>query len=190
MAREFGDTIVPDEFPAIHTEVYSTKKGTLYLKSPGVVLISAPAVNIQGMDKFLEGFPPDYRFDEYLNDPDELTSDEQLVKVAGQVCYASWGPKRTFNEDVGEYIANIVSSGHGSVLEHANFSFLLYGISRSLSHEDVRHRAGTAFSQLSQRYVSGRVLRFVERPEYQDDEFLHNRFMKRIDSLALKFERH
>jgi thymidylate synthase (FAD) len=57
-----------------------------------------------------------------------------------------------------------------------------------LSHEDVRHRAGTAFSQLSQRYVSGRVLRFVERPEYQDDEFLHSRFMKRIDTLAQEYK--
>jgi len=58
---------------------------------------------------------------------------------------------------------------------------LFYGISRSTSHEWVRHRAGWAYSQLSQRYVSGRVLRFVERPEYQTDAALHDAFEQRID---------
>src|SRR3712207_7300673 len=43
------------------------------------------------------------------------------------------------------------SAGHGSVLEHASFNFLLYGISRSVTHELVRHRAGAAFSQISDR---------------------------------------
>lgn len=74
-----------------------------------------------------------------------------------------------------------------SVLEHANFSFLLYGISRSLTHELVRHRH-QGFSQLSQRYVSGKVLRFVERPEYQVDEGLHERFIYRIDRHASEYE--
>ncbi len=182
------NTIVPEKFPAMHAEVFATKKGTLYLKEPGVVLVAAPAVNISEMQTFLDGFPEEYEFDEYLNDPSELTPDQQLVKTAGQVCYASYGPKRTYNEDVDKYVMNIISSGHGSVLEHVNYSFLLYGISRSLSHEDVRHRAGTAYSQLSQRYVSGRVLRFVERPEYQNDEWLHKDFEETIDFLANKYE--
>lgn len=187
-AENDKSTIVPSEFPAMHAEVFETAKGTLYLKEPGVILIAAPAVNISGMKQFLEGFPEEYKFDDYLNDPTPLTPDEQLVKVAGQLCYASFGPKRTLNNDVKKYVMNLISSGHGSVLEHVNFSFLLYGISRSMSHEDVRHRAGTAFSQLSQRYVSGRVLRFVERPEYQENEHLHNRFEKRIDFLSDEYE--
>jgi thymidylate synthase (FAD) len=53
---------------------------------------------------------------------------------------------------------------------------MLYGISRSVTHELVRHRAGVGVSQISQRYVSGSVLRFVERPEYQEDEELHRLF--------------
>ena len=52
-----------------------------------------------------------------------------------------------------EYLDNIKKQGHGSVLEHANYSLLLEGVSRSLTHELVRHRAGFAYSQLSQRYV-------------------------------------
>ena len=188
MAPEYGDTLVPSEFPSIHPEVFSTKGGTLYLKSPGVVLIAAPAVNLGGMKKFLDGYPKDYKFDRYFDDPTKLSPVDQLIKIAGQVCYASYGPVRTFNKDVEGYVENLIHSGHGSVLEHPNFSFLLYGISRSNSHEIVRHRAGVGYSQLSQRFVSGRVLRFVERPEYQGDETLHNDFEETIDFIAKKYE--
>jgi len=52
-----------------------------------------------------------------------------------------------------EYHENILRSAHGSVLEHANFSFALRNVSRTFTHELVRHRAGSAFSQESLRYV-------------------------------------
>ena len=103
-------------------------------------------------------------------------------------CYASFGPRRTKNENAKAYIERLTSAGHGSVLEHASFNFLLYGISRSVTHELVRHRAGAAFSQISQRYVSGAVLRFVERPEYQEDEDLHRLFEERADRAAGEYE--
>ena len=60
-------------------------------------------------------------------------------------CYASFGPRRTTNENAAAYFERLTSAGHGSVLEHANFSFLLYGVSRSVTHELVRHRAGVGF---------------------------------------------
>jgi len=107
-----------------------------------------------------------------------------LCKIAGQVCYMSFGPKRTFNAQANRYFDNLKSSGHGSVFEHANFSLLFYGISRSVTHELIRHRAGFGYSQLSQRYVSGRMLRFVERPEYQGDEAFHEMFIARIERAA------
>jgi flavin-dependent thymidylate synthase len=103
-------------------------------------------------------------------------------------CYMSFGPRRTTNENAAAYFERLTSAGHGSVLEHASFSFLLYGISRSVTHELVRHRAGAGFSQISQRYVSGSVLRFVERPEYQDDEELHRHFEERVDRAAAEYE--
>jgi flavin-dependent thymidylate synthase len=102
-------------------------------------------------------------------------------------CYMSFGPRRTTNENAAAYFERLTSAGHGSVLEHASFSFLLYGISRSVTHELVRHRAGVGFSQISQRYVSGSVLRFVERPEYQNDEELHRLFEERADRAAAEY---
>ena len=55
--------------------------------------------------------------------------------------------------DQREYFANILRSAHGSVLEHANYSFAMRNVSRVMTHELVRHRAGSAFSQESLRYV-------------------------------------
>jgi thymidylate synthase (FAD) len=71
---------------------------------------------------------------------------------------------------VSDYLRHIKESGHGSVLEHVNYSLLIWGVSRALTHELVRHRAGFGFSQVSQRYVAGKHLRFVETPATQFDE--------------------
>ncbi len=174
-------------FPAIHSPVHHSPGGALYLLKPGVVLIARPNTNISGLAGFLDGFDPSLHFTEYLDDPTQLPDGSQLCKVAGQVCYMSFGPKRTFNEQAERYFNNLKSSGHGSVFEHATFSLLLYGISRSVTHELVRHRPGFGYSQLSQRYVSGRMLRFVERPEYQEDADLHAQFLQRIERAASEY---
>ena len=179
---------IQDGFPAIHSPVYRTAAGTAYLKIPGVVVLAKPQTNIRGLGGFLEGFDSDLGFPGYVDDPTELPDSSQLCKAAGQLCYASFGPRRTTNENAVSYFGRLTSAGHGSVLEHASFSFLLYGISRSVTHELVRHRAGAGFSQISQRYVSGAVLRFVERPEYQGDEELHRLFEERADQAAAGYE--
>jgi thymidylate synthase (FAD) len=184
--EELGGS-VSDGFPAVHSPVHHTGVGTPYLKKPGVVMLARPQTNVGGLGGFLEGFDPDLRFLDYLDDPTELPGSSQLCKTAGQLCYASFGPRRTQNENAAAYFERLTSAGHGSVLEHASFSFLLYGISRSVTHELVRHRAGAGFSQISQRYVSGSVLRFVERPEYQEDEELHRLFEERADRAAAEY---
>jgi thymidylate synthase (FAD) len=185
--EELGGT-VNDGFPAIHSQVHHTEAGTPYLKTPGVVVLAKPQTNVAGLGGFLEGFDPILRFTEYLDDPVDLPDSSQLCKTAGQTCYASFGPRRSKNDVAAAYFERLTSAGHGSVLEHSSFSFLLYGISRSVTHELVRHRAGAAFSQISQRYVSGSVLRFVERPEYQEDGELHRLFEERADRAAAEYE--
>ena len=189
-AMELFETLggtVADGFPAIHSPIHHTRAGTSYLKSPGVVMLAKPQTNVASLAGFLEGFDPKLRFPEYLDDPTRLPDSSQLCKTAGQTCYMSFGIKRTTNENAAKYFERLTSAGHGSVLEHSNFSFLLYGISRSVTHELVRHRH-LGFSQVSQRYVSGSVLRFVERPEYQSDERLHRLFEERADGVAAGYE--
>lgn len=187
MFREAGG-VLEDGFPAIHSGVRHTAAGTPYLRAPGVVMLSRPRVNVRGLGPFLEGFDPDLGFTGYLDDPTPLPDSAQLCKTAGQLCYASFGPRRTTNENAAGYFERLTSAGHGSVLEHASFSFLLYGISRSVTHELVRHRAGVGVSQISQRYVSGAVLRFVERPEYVEDDELHRLFEERVDRAAADYD--
>ena len=194
-------TIRPDElfaqlggeffngFPAIHAEVFHTTKGTPYLVHPGAVMIARPQVELAGMRRFLEGYGEELNFGQYLDDPDRLPPASLLSKVAGQTCYASWGRGRTMNANGRRYLDNIKEQGHGSVLEHAVVSFLLYGVSRSLTHELVRHRAGFAISQLSQRYVDGRVLRFVMRPEFAADPALRRLAEDDFDRSAELYER-
>ncbi len=171
-------------FAAIHSPVHHSPGGIPYLIKPGVVLLARPNVHPAGLNGFLTGFDESLHFSEYLDDPTPLPDGAQLCKIAGQVCYMSFGRGRTFNVNAERYFNNLKSSGHGSVFEHASYSLLLYGLSRSVTHELIRHRAGFGFSQLSQRYVSGRMLRFVERPEYQDDDELHAQFLERIERAA------
>ncbi len=175
-------------YPSVVSPTFATGAATPYLCAPGVALLARPAVASGNIADFLGGFAPELQFPQYLDDPTPLTDAAQICKLAGQLCYMSFAPKRTTNADASRYFQNIKSSGHGSVLEHANFTMLFYGISRSVTHELVRHRAGFGFSQVSQRYVSGRVLRFVERPEYQEDAELHASFERRIDFAAQEYE--
>lgn len=180
---------MPEQAPAFHSTAFKSQNGTPYLMQPGVTLIARPQIDLASLQPFLSGFDEALEFSNYLADPTPLSSGAQLCKLAGQTCYASFSPKRTMNANANRYFDNIMSSGHGSVLEHANYSFFLYGISRSLTHEMIRHRAGFGYSQLSQRYVSGRVLRFVERPEFQDHGEMHQKFLERIDWAYAEYHR-
>lgn len=100
----------------------------------------------------------------------ESADGEALIEFMGRLCYRSWAPGLNPNvtkvrSDSAAYLANILASAHGSVLEHANYSFVFLNVSRVLTHELVRHRAGTAVSQESLRYVRLTDLPF-EHPEF------------------------
>lgn len=109
---------------------------------------------------------------------DSEVAGEVVTEFAGRLCYLSFGADaglegghrtiagRTTNE---AYLANILRTKHGSVLEHAVWTLLLEGVSRALTHELVRHRAGFGFSQLSQRYVDESDIAFVLPPEIEED---------------------
>ncbi len=100
----------------------------------------------------------------------ESSDGERIAEFAGRLCYMS--QKNPANRTTREYIENIKKQGHGSVLEHANYSLLIEGVSRSLTHELVRHRAGFAYSQLSQRYVDESHAAFVIPPAILGDDAL------------------
>jgi thymidylate synthase (FAD) len=86
-----------------------------------------------------------------------------LIYTACRTCYSELAPDDIFERAVDgritpekqrELIGRVIESGHGSTIEHVVFTFAITGVSRTLSHQLVRHRAGVAFDQQSQRYVS------------------------------------
>jgi len=83
---------------------------------------------------------------------------EKLIELCGRRCYKSYVPHLNPNvtktrTDSHLYHENVLKSRHGSILEHANVTFAFENVSRVVTHELVRHRAGAAFSQESLRYV-------------------------------------
>jgi thymidylate synthase (FAD) len=137
------------------------------------VYYTEPVLSLLSRPTFLE---PDHLQVKWLGDS---TDGERLAEFAGRLCYMS--QKNPANRATREYLENIKKQGHGSVLEHANYSLLLEGVSRSLTHELVRHRAGFAYSQLSQRYVDESDANFVLPPAIIGDEALEKEWRAQIE---------
>src|SRR5262249_3501873 len=121
-------------------------------------LIARPSIDVEGMRRYLDSVGGAAWLERRLEDPDEVNAGELLVEFGGRACYRSWEPGLNPNvtrvrTDRREYLRNILRSAHGSVLEHASYSFALRNVSRVATHEIVRHRAGAAYSQESLRYV-------------------------------------
>jgi thymidylate synthase (FAD) len=102
---------------------------------------------------------------------------QALAEFAGRACYQSWSkpnPSTATNEG---YLKHILEIGHLSVLEHGTVTFYLSGVSRSFTHELIRHRH-LSYSQLSQRYVPGRDTAMVEPEVIAEDPELHKTFVE------------
>lgn len=126
------------------------------LRKPQVYLIARPQIVESGLRAFLS--------DQNLAWPtpvDGVKDAERLVEVAGRCCYMSFGKKAGSKTNI-KYIQNLLGRNddgtfkpgpaHGSVCEHPCWTFLVVGAGRGFSHEQVRHRTGWAYSQLSTRY--------------------------------------
>lgn len=126
--------------------------------TPHAILIAQPTLNWDAIRRYLA---------EDVGGDAETWADrvqghsadgEALVEFGGRLCYRSWTPSLNANvtkvrENSRDYHRNVLSSGHGSVTEHANYSFIFADVSRVFTHEQVRHRAGVAVSQESMRFV-------------------------------------
>lgn len=135
--------------------------------------IVPPKVQLIGKTEF---FPP--------TDVDWSTDadgGQALAEFAGRACYQSWRKPNPATATNAGYLQHIMEVGHLSVLEHGTVTFYLTGMSRSLTHELIRHRH-FSFSQLSQRYVPERDAAMVEPDVIADDPELHEKFVKASDA--------
>jgi thymidylate synthase (FAD) len=106
---------------------------------------------------------------------------QALLEFAGRACYQSWSKPNPKTATNAGYLQHIIDVGHFSVLEHASVSLYITGISRSCTHELIRHRH-FSYSQLSQRYVPENESQVVVPPGMEDDDELRRILVEAADA--------
>jgi len=160
------------------------------IRHPKVYLVGRQTI----CDASLTDFLNNHGVGEWTSDA--ASPSEALPEIAGRLCYMSFRKPRPGGNIA--YLGHIKEVGHGSVLEHTVWNLIFTGVSRSCTHELVRHRAGFGYSQLSQRYVDESVAEFVEPASIADDPELHEvyraavqhaqeAYIKLVDGLQAKF---
>ncbi len=140
----------------------------MHLIKPSVHLLVKPQIVQKGMEEWLSQLgATGYAWKKSNSDAENLTM------AFAKRCYLAFEPGLNPNvkkvrEDVTEYLTNILKSGHGSVLEHAHFSFGIEGVSRVFTGEMNRHRAGMAISEGSMRFISFEDMGLVETSSMTD----------------------
>lgn len=151
--------------------------------TPQVFLVGETKILSSGLEAYLA----------HVGAPDWTTNTpsdgERLVEVMGRLCYRSWKPGMNPNvtkvrEGNDVYLANIIKTGHGSVIEHAVTNWIFADVSRVFTHELVRHRVGTAFSQESLRFVRLEDLGLFLPSEIEADPALVSMFEKTFQDLG------
>ncbi len=133
------------------------------IREPAVYLVGRQVVDQPEIDRFLADHGVSWKTDTEV-------AGEYLAEVSGRLCYMSFARPRPGGNRT--YLGHILEVGHGSVLEHAVWNFVITGVSRSFTHELVRHRH-FSYSQLSQRYVDESVAEYVEPDCVAADPELH-----------------
>lgn len=143
-----------------------------------VQTVAAPKVRLIGRleidEEELRSFLADEGAEGWETDTDEVA--QKVTEVAGRLCYKSYASPRPGGNRA--YLRNILDKQHGSVLEHAVFQFIITGVSRSLTHELVRHRVGWSYSHRSQRFVDEAAGRFVVPPSLAEEVAAAQEFLK------------
>src|SRR5918999_2631613 len=137
-------------------------------------IIRTPRVTLIARPQFLE---PAHLAVQWKGD---ATDGGRIAEFAGRLCYMS--QHNPAGRTTAEYLRNILTQGHGSVFEHSTYVMLIEGISRSCSHELVRHRAGWGYSQLSQRYVDESHAAFVMPPAIAGDAELERQWTRQVQA--------
>lgn len=121
----------------------------------------------------------------------------QIVFLACRLCYSETSPEEIWaqlqagkisDKKIETLISKVVASGHHSTIEHIVFSFAISGVSRTLTHQLVRHRIGVAFDQQSQRYVSLSSPVFVEPPSIAEQPVAHELYQQAQQQMAQTYE--
>jgi thymidylate synthase (FAD) len=153
---------------------------------PLVIKLAETKLDEAGVNRLAEH----YAAIDWLNRARQLqpNDSEFLIELAGRTCYKSFGlginPNITkIRDNPKDYLTNVLEKGDGSILEHATVTFAFLNVSRVCTHEIVRHRAGTAMSQESLRYVRPREISLWVPPDLE-------RAFDKVSETVREIERH
>ncbi|HHY13566.1 MAG TPA: FAD-dependent thymidylate synthase [Thermoanaerobacterales bacterium] len=117
---------------------------------------------------------------------------ERTVAAAARMCYSPVGAKKILEDfsekDVENFLRKLVDMGHMSPIEHASFTFTISGISRSLSHQLVRHRIAS-YSQKSQRYIEEGDFDYVIPPSVKNNQEAKRIYEKEMEKIKNTYKK-
>jgi thymidylate synthase (FAD) len=160
---------------------------------PEVYLVGATALIPEGLAEYLRA-SGNGTFVEHIKRAKEtgLSDGEILCSFYAKLCYASLSEGKNANvsrtREIADNIKACFDAGHGSVFEHAQLNFVARNVSRVFTHELVRHRVGTAFSQTSGRYVRLDSIDFVYDPMLEPVADLVREHLSRTEELVYTME--
>lgn len=156
---------------------------------PQVFILSYTKVDKDEFDKALSAMGAGNWKTDANNDAD------LMAEFAGKLCYMSFDTAlnenltKTGSRNNKDYVQKaIIENKHGSVLEHCSVSMLFLNVSRVLTHELIRHRAGTAVTQLSGRYVLSKEFEYYVPECIKDHKIAFDKFIEAMDA-SQKFHR-
>jgi len=117
---------------------------------------------------------------------------EKYIAAAAKLCYSSSDIESLLNNldeaNIDKFVSMLASMGHESPFEHVSFTFGVEGVSRSLTHQLVRHRIGASYSQKSQRYVKEGQFEYVLPPNIEANEKAKEIFIKAMEEDQRKYD--
>jgi thymidylate synthase (FAD) len=156
---------------------------------PKVILVTRPQIDWEGVDELLAEYGEDATWRMGEND----TEGDLIPELFGRLCYSAYGDRQG-RIGAKDYIENILSGGHGSVLAHAVWGFVIVHAGRGFTHQMVRHGTGTALSQESQHFIRYGVEGEKNAPEAAIcltgiPEELHEKFIADCETSIRSYEK-
>lgn len=141
------------------------------MPTPKTFLIGFTQIDSIGMQAYLKHTNNEGFYDELIRQDTNISMAERLCSFYAKLCYKSLtlgqNENITKTRSIADNLKGVFDSGHGSVFEHAQLNFVTTDCSRVFTHELVRHRVGTAFSQTSGRYVAIDKIDMVIPPDLE-----------------------
>lgn len=160
------------------------------LTTPKTYFVGSTSLHYDDIIQYLQ----DTDQSEFIEEIDQakkegLSDGEILCSFYAKMCYSALTTKKNKNiskvRGIYDNILGTVSSQHGSVFEHCYLNFVVTDCSRIFTHELVRHRAGTSFSQTSGRYVRTDEIKLVFDPILDK---VKDRYIKILDFLESEYK--